>query len=263
MKKNILITGATGYVGRRLKHHLMNRDDISIRLMVRNRKKLSQDIQRKDLCGEIEIVEGDTFNKESLLNALQNIDVAFYLIHSMGNNDNDFANRDRQSAENFRDAAIKAGVKRIIYLGGLGSKESASKHLLSRIETGEVLSNHPEEIQTIWLRAGIIIGSGSASFEIVRHLIQKLPVMITPRWVNTLTQPIAIDDVIAYLEAAAFVDLQEDVIVDIGTKPLNFKEMMTKTARVMGLKRYLIPVPLLTPKLSSYWLILFTPVSFK
>lgn len=263
MKKKILITGATGYVGRRLKNLLIDRSDLTIRLMVRNRNKLSPSIQKKGLCGEVEIVEGETFDVESISRALENIDVAFYLIHSMGNSDNDFAARDRKSAENFRDASIAAGVKRIVYLGGLGAKESASQHLLSRIETGEILSAHPEKIETIWLRAAIIIGSGSASFEIVRHLVQKLPVMITPRWVNTITQPIAVDDVLAYLEASISVETPGDLVVDIGTAPINFREMMRKTANVMGLKRSLIPVPLLTPKLSSYWLILFTPISFK
>ncbi|MBF0573685.1 MAG: SDR family oxidoreductase [Desulfamplus sp.] len=260
MKINVLITGATGYVGRRLKQLLIKKNDINIRLMVRDRNKLDPSIHAKELQGEIEIVEADTFNPDSLVNALQNIEVAFYLIHSMRDKNSDFAVKDRKSAEDFRDACIASGVKRIIYLGGLGEKESASKHLLSRIETGEILSACKDKIQTIWFRAGIIIGSGSVSFEIVRHIIHKLPIIIAPKWVNTITQPIAIDDVLAYLESAITADIEGNVIVDIGTYPMNFKQMMQETAKVMELERFLIPVPVITPKLSSYWLILFTPV---
>lgn len=263
MKKNVLITGATGYVGRRLKQLLLKRDDLNIRLMVRDKNKLDPSIHAKEKEGKLQIVEADTFNPKSLEAALENIDTAFYLIHSMGGKNSDFEAKDRKSAENFRDACIGAGVKRVIYLGGLGAKKSASKHLLSRIETGEILSGRKDKIQTIWFRAGIIIGSGSASFEIVRHLIHKLPVMITPKWVNTVTQPIAVDDVLAYLESAIDADIEGDLIVDIGTSPMNFKQMMQETAKVMGLNRFLLPVPVLTPKLSSYWLVLFTPVPLK
>lgn len=254
--RKILITGATGYIGRRLKTKLIARSDLALRLLVRNRNKVSVAVRES-----VDIVEGDTFNQKALDKALEGIDTAYYLIHSMGA-DKDFEDLDRRSAENFRDAAIRAGVKRIIYLGGLGVKDSASKHLLSRIETGEILSARGDEIQTIWFRAGVIIGSGSASFDIVRNLVQKLPCMITPKWVTTRTQPISVDDVIAYLEAA--VDLLHDanLTVDIGAEAMNFKQMMLETARVMGLKRWMIPVPVLSPRLSSYWLILFTPVPF-
>lgn len=255
--KKILITGATGYIGRRLKAKLIAKDDLILRLLVRNRNKVSVAVRDK-----LDIVEGDTFQQEALDKAMKGIDTAYYLIHSMGA-EKDFKDLDRKSAENFRDAAIRAGVKRIIYLGGLGVKESASKHLLSRIETGEILSAKPKEIQTIWFRAGVIIGSGSASFDIVRNLVQKLPCMITPRWVTTLTQPISVDDVIAYLEGAIALSLDSNLIVDIGADPMSFRQMMLETAKVMGLKRWMIPVPFLSPRLSSYWLILFTPVPFK
>ncbi|MCB2184302.1 MAG: SDR family oxidoreductase [Desulfobulbaceae bacterium] len=254
---NILITGATGYIGRRLKDRFLSRTDCRLRLLVRNRNKV-----RPSVLGRVDIVEGDTFHKEALDEALQGIDVAYYLIHSMGA-DKDYKDLDRLSAENFRDAAIRAGVKRIIYLGGLGVKETASKHLLSRIETGEILSARPECIQTIWFRAGVIIGSGSASFEIIRNLVQKLPIMITPKWVTTMTQPIAVDDVLSYLAAAADKDLTGNMIIDIGASPMSFREMMLKAANVMGLSRMMIPVPVLSPRLSSYWLILFTPIPYK
>jgi uncharacterized protein YbjT (DUF2867 family) len=210
----------------------------------------------------LDIREGSTFDVPSLTAALEGVDTAFYLIHSMGTTD-DYRNLDRDSAKNFRKACIAAGVKRIIYLGGLGVKESASEHLLSRIETGEVLSAQPDQVQTIWLRAGVIIGSGSASFEIIRNLCQKLPLMITPRWVRSRTQPIGINDVLSYLESSIDLDLDGDLVVDIGCEELSFQQMMQQAAEVMGLKRFLFPVPVLSPRLSSYWLILFTPIPFK
>lgn len=149
--------------------------------------------------------------------------------------DQDFKSLDRISAENFRDACIEAGVKKIIYLGGLGVKESASKHLLSRIETGEILCARPGDITTIWFRAGVIIGSGSASFEIIRNLTQKLPVMLTPRWVNTKTQPIAVDDVLTYLEESISLGNTGNAVVDIGADIMSFQEMMAAADRAMGL----------------------------
>lgn len=254
---NILITGATGYIGRRLKARLLDKSGYRLRLLVRNKNKVRPSVRNK-----VEIVEGDTFNKEALNTALRDIDVAYYLIHSMGSS-KDYQELDRISAENFREAAIRAGIKRIIYLGGLGVKATASKHLLSRIETGEILSAKPEEIQTIWFRAGVIIGSGSASFEIIRNLVQKLPIMVTPKWVNTMTQPIAVDDVLSYLAAAADKDFPRNTIVDIGTTPMTFREMILEAAKVMGLSRLMIPVPVLSPRLSSFWLILFTPIPYK
>jgi len=201
----ILVTGATGYIGRRLKDRLLQRPDIQVRLLIRNKNKL-----RSGTLSKVEVVEGDTFNKSALSKALKDIDVAFYMIHSMGSS-GDFKRLDRESAENFRDAAIEMRVRKIVYLGGLGVKETASHHLLSRIETGEILSAFPEKLQTIWFRAGVIIGSGSASFEIIMNLLQKLPIMITPRWVKTKTQPISVEDVISYLENAADIKATENV----------------------------------------------------
>src|SRR5512147_1443090 len=148
--KTVLVTGATGYIGRRLTHRLLETSTLNVRLLVRNRNKVQVAI-----ADQVEIQEGSTFDKASLATALTGVDTAFYLIHSMGGTE-DYRNLDRVSAENFRDACIAAGVRRIIYLGGLGVKESASKHLLSRIETGEILSAQPDRIETIWVRAGVI-----------------------------------------------------------------------------------------------------------
>ena len=253
----ILLTGATGYIGRRLKEKLIADDTVQLRIFVRNASKVRDIVKDR-----LEICEGDTLKAESLNRALGGIDVAYYLVHSMGAK-GDFKDLDRQSAQNFLEACIAAGVKRIIYLGGLGQKETASKHLLSRLETGEILSSQPDRIQTIWFRAGVIIGSGSASFEIIRHLVQKLPMMITPKWLHTKTQPISVRDVIEYLSAAKDVETKGSHVVDIGAEELNFRGMLLGAARVMDLKRRLIPVPFLTPRLSSYWLLLMTPVPYR
>ena len=255
--QTVLLTGATGYIGSRLTDHLLRRSGITLRVFVRNHKKLRASIRE-----QAEVVEGDTFEPQTLSRALQGVDTAYYLIHSMRAG-KDYEERDRRSAEHFRDACIQAGVRRLIYLGGLGVKETASRHLMSRIETGEILSSKPEQLQTLWFRAGVIIGSGSASFEIIRNLVQKLPVMITPKWVNTRTQPIAVDDVESYLAHALNLTTQNSLIVDIGSRAMSFREMLQEAAWVMGLKRVLLPVPFLSPKLSSYWLTLFTPVPYQ
>jgi uncharacterized protein YbjT (DUF2867 family) len=251
----VLITGSTGYIGRRLKHNLIQDENVSLRLFVRNKNSVCKSVPL-----DVEIVQGDTFDKEALKEALTGIDTAYYLIHSL-NRDN-YKDLDKISAQNFIDVAQECGVKRVIYLGGLGVKsEHTSEHLLSRIETGEVLSSS-SSVQTIWIRAGVIIGSGSASFEIIRNLVEKLPVMTTPKWVSTLAQSIAVDDVLRYLQSSLYLEHDKNIVVDIGSDKLSYKEMMIECAKVLNLKRMLIPVPMLSINISSYWLNLFTPVPF-
>lgn len=249
----VLLTGANGYIGRRLKAELLKEEDVSLRLLVRNPKSLDSGINA-------EIVKGNGIDSDSLEKALEGIDVAYYLIHSLQNKN--FKELDKLCAQNFLDAAIKNNVKKIVYLGGLGIKEHASEHLLSRIETGEILSSKPNDIETVWIRAGVIIGSGSVSFEIIRHITEKLPVMVTPKWVKTLAQPIAVNDVISYLKAAKNLSVSHNVIIDIGSEQMTYKDMMIDCATSLGLKRWIFPLPVLTIKLSSYWLNFFTPVPY-
>lgn len=250
----VLLTGSTGYIGRRLKQILLNDENIELKLLVRNKKSVTT------LDKNVTVIQGDTFDKESLKEALKDVEVAYYLIHSLSNEN--YKDLDKISAQNFLDVANECGVKRIIYLGGLGVKnENTSEHLLSRIETGEILSSN-KNVQTIWFRAGVIIGSGSASFEIIRNLTEKLPIMTTPKWVDTKAQPIAVSDVLSYLHNGLYLNEKENLIVDIGSEQLSYKNMMLKTAKVLGLKRYLITLPFMSINLSSYWLNLFTPVPF-
>jgi len=251
----VLLTGANGYIGRRLKKVLTELANVDLRIFVRNKKSLSKEILEK-----YEVVEGDSFDKDALEKALDGVDVAYYLIHSL--NKENYKDLDKLSAQNFIEVAELCKVKRVIYLGGLGVKnENTSLHLLSRLETGEILSGS-KTVQTIWIRAGVIIGSGSASFEIIRNLTEKLPFMITPKWVDTYAQPIAVDDVVNYLVASLDLQYNQNLIVDIGSKKMQYKEMMLQTATALGLKRVLIPVPFMSINISSYWLNLFTPVPF-
>ena len=251
----VLLTGSTGYIGRRLKEKLLEKEDIDLRLYVRNKKTLST-----KTISNTDVVEGDTFDKDKLREALKDVDVAFYLIHSLSNKN--YKDLDKTSAQNFIDIANECGVKRVIYLGGLGVKnKNTSEHLLSRLETGEILNSN-KDVQNIWIRAGVIIGSGSTSFEIIRNLTEKLPIMTTPKWVDTKAQPIAVNDVINYLVQSLYLKETKNLTIDIGCEQLTYKEMMLQTAQALGLKRVIIPLPFLTINISSYWLNLFTPVPF-
>lgn len=254
---NILLTGVTGFVGRRLAYSLIEDKNIKVRCLVRNKRKLDQ-----SFIENFEIVEGDTFDLKMLNDALNDIDIAVYLIHMMSEND-DYIGAEKKSAENFISIAKENGVKRIIYLGGLGKYQDASRHLRSRLMTGEVLSKFNESVKLIWFRTGVIIGSGSASFEILRNLVDKLPIMIAPKWTKTKTCPIYIDDVIKYLKAAIFLRDEINEVIDIGLEQMSFKEMILRTAKAMGLKRYIFTINFLTPRLSAYWLVFLTPVNFK
>lgn len=255
----VLLTGSTGYIGRRLKYSLLNSGEkISLRLLVTDIRQVDE-----DTASRVEIIEGNTFNAGALKKALEGIDTAYYLIHSMRSKKGDFAELDRISAQNFIEECVRAGVKRVIYLGGLGEKNSISKHLASRQETGDILSSHPDKIETIWFRAAIIIGAGGASYEIIKNLVQKLPVMLAPSWVRTHTQPAAVEDVISYLTLSLKTEFKGNTVIDIGGEELTFLDMIKIAAEFYSLKRFIIPVPFFSPKISSYWLIFFTPVPFR
>lgn len=247
----VLLTGATGYVGSRLLRRFEDAGR-AVRCLVRQPDRLGP--TRPDT----EVVQGDCLDEPSLNRALDGVRCAYYLVHSMAGG-SDFADVDRRAADNFGRAAARAGVRRIVYLGGLTDEHgSLSTHLKSRVETGEVL--RASGVPVVELRSSIVIGAGSLSFELIQALVERLPVMVCPRWVSTLTQPIAIDDVLAYLEGA--LDLGDEVngIFEIGgPQVVSYGDMMRAYARLRGLRRLLLPVPVLTPHLSGLWLALVTP----
>ena len=237
MNKTILVTGATGYVGGRLIEQLGDGHDV-------------RPMSRKG-----DGVNADVVSGEGLDRALEGVDVAFYLVHAMGQK-GDFAARDRQGATNFGKAAAKANVGRVVYLGGL--EGAASEHLRSREEVADILSEH---VPTVHARAAMVIGDRSSSFIMLRKLTERLPAMITPRWLDTKTQPIAIRDVTKALAALATHDDPPDEVQLGGADVITYRDMVQRLARALGRrKRLMIPVPVLTPRLSSYWVTLMTPV---
>lgn len=213
---------------------------------------------RQRVAADTEVVRGDVLDAASLATAMAGVHTAYYLVHSMASA-NSFEEEDRRAANLFGTAAREAGVKRIIYLGGLGSGSELSAHLRSRQEAGRILRECG--VPTIEFRASIVIGSGSASFEMIRALVEKLPAMITPRWVKTHTQPIAIQDVIAYLLQALTLEIDHSQIIEIGgADQVSYLDLMKEYGHQRGLRRLMIPVPILSPRLSSLWLGLVTPV---
>ena len=251
LNRKVLISGATGFIGRRLTQQLMA-DGWSVRCMVRR--------AAVGIPDGAETVQADMLEATTLARALEGIDTAYYLVHAMSGGRSGFERRDRDAAENFVAAADKAGVRRVIYLGGLGETgDDLSEHLKSRLEVADILKKG--RFATTFLRAAIILGAGGASFEMVRSLVNRLPVMIVPRWVTTRCQPIAVDDVIAYLAGCLADDRTSGRTFDIGgPEVLTYKEMMERFGRIEGRNLYILPVPVLTPKLSSYWVGLITPV---
>jgi uncharacterized protein YbjT (DUF2867 family) len=260
-KPRVLLTGATGFIGGRLLPAL---DDagFAVRCLVRPGEKL---VVRRPLARQPESVTADLLDAASLPAALEGMDAAYYLVHSMGGRTigeiQEFAERDRRAATNFLAAAEGAGLSRIVYLGGLGETgDRLSHHLASRLEVARILQSGPR-VTTTALRAAVIIGAGGASFELLRHLVERLPVMTVPRWVNTRCQPIAVDDVIGYLVGCLRTPATAGLSLDIGGPEVtSYRGMMQTYARVRGLRRLIVPVPLLTPRLSAHWINLVTPV---
>jgi len=248
----VLVLGASGYVGTNLVPYLAARG-FSVRAAARRREAL----EAHEWQG-VEIVTADATNSASLDRALERIDIAYYLVHSMAAGP-EFPRIDREAATNFRDAAARAGVKRIIYLGGLQPAEGTSVHLASRGETGAILREGPVPVTE--MRAGVIIGAGSAAFEVIRDLVFHLPGMVTPRWVRSRCQPIALDDVLQYLARLPLLPEAEGETYDVGgPEVLTYEDLMRQFGELVGRHPVIVPVPVLTPQLSSYWLNLVTAV---
>jgi uncharacterized protein YbjT (DUF2867 family) len=250
-----LVTGATGYIGGLLVPRLLDAG-LPVRALVRNPDKLATAPWRDD----VEVARGDLTDPESLTEAFDGVDVVYYLVHSMGTS-KDFVAAERESARNVVEAAKKAGVRRLVYLSGLHPEGAElSRHLMSRTEVGEILID--SGIETVVLQAGIVIGSGSASFEMIRHLTDRLPAMTTPKWVSNKIQPISIDDALHYLAGAATADVPSSRTWDIGGPDvMEYGDAMQGYADVAGLRRRIIVVlPFLTPSIASWWVGLVTPI---
>jgi uncharacterized protein YbjT (DUF2867 family) len=259
--QRVLLTGATGFIGGRLLP-VLDAAGFAVRCLVRPGEKL---VLRRPLARLPEVVTADLLDRPTLAAALEGTTAAFYLVHSMGGRRMSeaaaFAARDRTAAGNFLSAAESAGLERIVYLGGLGeTRDGLSEHLASRQEVARILQSGAS-VATTCLRAAVIVGSGGASFEMLRYLVERLPVMAAPRWIDTRCQPIAVDDVTAYLAGCLREPATAGLTLDIGgPEILTYRSMMRTYARVRGLPRLIFPVPFLTPRLSAYWISLITPV---
>jgi uncharacterized protein YbjT (DUF2867 family) len=256
----VLLTGATGFIGGRLLSKLAS-SGIRVRCLVRSAKRFPSRL----CCGmEPQVMEGDLLQPDTLWRAMEGIDTAYYLVHSMGGRSmfqyKAYLEKDVQAARNFTKAAEESGVERIIYLGGLGEMaDNLSEHLRSRQMVAQVLQS--ARVQTTVLRAANIIGAGGAPFEMLRHLVERLPVMICPRWIDTRCQPIAVENVIEYLTGCLLEPKTAGGSFDIGGREIiTYRQLMMEYARIRRLRRLIITVPVLTPHLSSYWINLMTPV---
>jgi uncharacterized protein YbjT (DUF2867 family) len=250
-KTRILLTGSTGYIGGLLRTQLETLDHLQLRCLIRDGRSAGSPSARTEMA------VGDLLQPDTLGPAMVGIDIAYYMVHSMGSSGS-FEEKDRRAAHHFGDAARQAGVRRIIYLGGLGGGDNLSAHLRSRQEVGAILASY---VPTLELRASIVLGSGSLSFEMIRALVERLPMMVTPKWVEIQAQPIAIDDLLDYLLQSMTVPIGNGRIIEVGgADRCSYGDLMREYGRQRGLSRAMIKVPMLTPHLSGLWLGLVTPL---
>ncbi|MBP7542861.1 MAG: NAD(P)H-binding protein, partial [Ignavibacteriaceae bacterium] len=255
----ILLTGTTGYIGKRLLPLLLEQGHEVI-CCVRDRSRFP--VEEFGSNPHITLLEVDFLKETPSVDTIKNVDAAYYLIHSMTSNIEDFERLEELSANNFMKLVLQTGVRRIIYLGGITNSDHLSKHLASRKNVEEILGSSAVSLTSI--RAGIIVGSGSASFEIIRDLVEKLPVMVTPKWLNTKNQPVAIRNILECLTGVLDYPETENKSWDIGGPDImTYKEMLLEFASVRGLRRFIYTVPVMTPRVSSYWLYFVTSTSYK
>jgi uncharacterized protein YbjT (DUF2867 family) len=255
-RMNVLLVRPESYLGVRLTQRLLGSENVRLRLLV-------QDVRRVSVSARegVDIVEGDIFDKNLLARAFEGIDVAYFPIRFFGT-DKKFIELSQTFANQFLDACIRARVKRIVYLGVPVPKTAGIAWTDSAARIGEIVSSCPEKIRTVWFRAGFVVGSGSALFEVLRNLIQKSPVLLIPQWMGKKINPIGVDVLLEYLVRAKDIELKENIIADIGMPAMSFREMLTVSSGVMGLKRFLIPLPVRAYGIFRLLLVLLTPLSF-
>lgn len=253
----ILLVGATSYVGRRLEKRLLDEKDVSLRLLVKDARQVGDETVKRT-----EILEGVLRDDEIIGKAVEGIDVVYYPIRLFGAawEPEEFS---RETVRKFRDICIAAGVKRLVYVGLRVAEHSSAERLGHVIETGNILSEYPEKIQTAWLRVGVPLGSGSVLFELLRNIVGKIPVILTSRWMDAKINYVDTDDVVEYLVRVKDLTVKENLVIDIGSEQMSFTEMLKDASRLMGLKRVFVPFPFATNHLSSMLLMLATPLSFR
>ena len=253
---NVLVAWPGSYIGRRLTRDLLKHDDVRLRLIVRESHRVNEFGNRA-----VEIVASASLSDDVLMEALKGIDVAYFPLRFLGT-DSKFGAISRAIAQRFLDACVKNGVKRIVYLGFPSNGNTGNEFLDTMEDVGRILCSSPDKIETIWLRAGLIIGSGSALFEVLQNLVHKCPIMIVPRWMVTKVSVIGIADLLKYLVQAKDLPAQGTFMVDIGLQPLSVREMLLVTSRVLGLKRFFIPLPIEARRLCSFGLMFTSPFSY-
>jgi uncharacterized protein YbjT (DUF2867 family) len=254
---NILVCGAPGYIGQRLVARLIADGTARVRLLLRDVRRLPAELRQ-----QAEVVEGDLLNPRVLRQAAHGMDVAYYPVRLVGT-DRGFEKLSMVFAERFREACIESGVRRIVYFGIQGVRDSASSLLRGMAGTGQVLSASPEKIQTVRLQAGAVIGSGSLFFELLRSLVRKAPVILAPRWTKIRTRPISVEDAVEFLSRARALSIRGNVTIDVGSEAMSLEDMLRATADVMEIRRVFLHVPLTLPRLSSLYLMLYTPLSYR
>ena len=253
----VLLAGATSYVGRRLKGRLLGDKNVSLRVLVRDARHVSESAR-----GRAEIVEGDINDREVVKEALKAVDVVYYPIRLFGALWEP-RGPDNAPARMFRDLCIEEGVKRLVYVGLHVADQPRVQLFRTMTETGKILGAHPEKLQTVWLRTGVLMGSGSVMFELLRNIVRKIPVIILSRWMQARMTPVSVDDLVEYLVRVKDLEVQGNLILDIGSEEISFQEMLKASARVMGLRRAFVPLPFTAHRLSSFLLMLATPFSFR
>ena len=252
----ILVCGALGYIGQRLVTRLVDEGNARVRLLIRDARLVPE-----KLLQQVDVIEGDLLDQRVLMRAAEGIDVAYYPVRFIGMGKG-FEEMSLTFSERFREACIDSGVRRIVYFGIHGGSDSRSTLVRSMVKTGDILSAHPEKIQTVWLKAGSIVSAGSVLFDMLKSLIMKAPVILVPRWMLTKIQPNSIADVVELLTRARELDVAGNIVIDLTSGEVSLEDMLKVTADVLGVKRSFVRIPASLPRVSSLFLMLFTPLSY-